>query len=101
MDKIFELLASMQRLQAVDLSDNTAAAAALREAAAALDAAVAVTNLDNQQAVNILTQATAGIFLAARGVSDEIHGGTFLEAVEVLVTPKATPKARGKRSKPA
>ena len=92
MDKVFELLAALTRLQALGTSDVPALLAALRGAAGKLDEVFALTldETTNQEAMaQVLVQAVAGLFLIARGVGADLNGGTFADAVETLITPKA------------
>jgi hypothetical protein len=87
MEKLSELLAALQRFQQVDQHDQAAVLASLREVAGAVDRAMRIENLP-PEGVPVILHAVAGIFLAASSVGETVGGGTFADALEVLITPK-------------
>ena len=59
------------------------------EAAPKLDAACGQMEHLDEGTLGVIAQSLAGIFMACFGVSHEIGGGSFEDAVRVMVTPKA------------
>jgi hypothetical protein len=89
-------MAALQRAADVDQSDPEALRAALIDLAKKVDI---VNNLDADKipahGAQCLIQAVAALFLTCQQVSDKVGGGSFVDAVNVMVKPK---KAKTKKT---